>query len=159
MKNIDYCGLSDEFISDLKGWCTYDPDIPLQYRVISKLLSENNYDMAKRILEANKDAFNDKYNYMILDTAIEMSINIVVDESGQEFVIGNHYIKGRKNLKPTVATLNFIGYLLENGADPHLPEDFDPMEHIIDIERDGGQQCECTFDCSELKNLIQKYMR
>ena len=158
MENIDYCGLSDEILSASKNWCTYDPDIPFQYRVISKLLSENNYDMAKRILEANKDAFNDKYNYMILDTAIEMSINIVVDESGQEFVIGNHYIKGKQNLKPTAATLNFIEYLLENGADPKLPEDFDQIEHIIDVERDGGQQCGCTFDCSELKSLIQKYM-
>ncbi|MCH5193123.1 MAG: hypothetical protein J1F11_04110 [Oscillospiraceae bacterium] len=157
MKNIDYCGLSDEFLSALKNWCTYDPDIPFQYRVISKLLSENNYDMAKRILEANKGAFNDKYNYMILDTAIEMSINIVADESGQELTVDD-YIKGKQNLKPTATTLKFIEYLLENGADPHLPEGFDQIEHIIDVERDGGQQCGCTFDCSELKSLIQKYM-
>ena len=157
MKNIDYCGLSDEFFSALKGWCTYDPNIPFQYRVITKLLSENNYDMVKKIMEANKDAFNDKYNYIILDTAIEMSINIVVDESGQELT-DDDYIKGKQNLKPAAATLNFIEYLLKNGADPKLPEDFDQMEHIIDVERDGGQQCGCTFDCSELKKLIQKYM-
>lgn len=157
MENIDYCGLSDDFLSASKSWCTYDPDIPFQYRVIAKLLYDNNYDMVKRILEANKDAFNDKYNYMILDTAIEMSINIVVDESGQELT-EDVYIKGKQNLKPTAATLNFIGYLLKNGANPHLPEGFDQMEHIIDNERDGGQQCGCTFDCSELKNLIKKYM-
>lgn len=157
MGNIDYCGLSDEFFSSLGRWCTYDPEIPFQYRVITKLLNDNNYDMVKRILEANKDAFNDKYNYMILDTAIEMSINIVVDESGKELT-DNDYIKGKQNLKPTAETLNFIEYLLDNGADPHLPEDFDQMEHIIDVERDGSQQCECTFDCSELKNLIAKYM-
>ena len=157
MGNIDYCGLSDEFLKDSEKWGAHYPDIPFQYRVIGKLLYDNNYDMVKRILEANKETFNDKYNYLILDTAIGMSINIVVDESGQELT-ADDYIKGKQNLRPTAATLQFIEYLLENGADPHLPEDFDQMENIIDMERDCGQQCECTFDCSELKNLIQRYM-
>lgn len=146
--------LSDEFLKDAEKYCSYDEKIPFQYRIICKLLDNNDYCTAKKFIEANKEYFENEYNYLILDSAVEYSINKVVDEDGNvcDYTVSKHIYR------PTPETVSFIEYLLVNGADPNLPKNFNQTEHIDDLERDGSQQCKCKFDCSEIKLLISKYM-
>lgn len=73
-------------MNESKACCAYNTNIPFQYRVIANLLRDNDYNTVKRILEANEYAFQDEYNYLILDFAIEKSTNIVVTETGEKIV-------------------------------------------------------------------------
>lgn len=41
-------------------------------------------------LELSEELFNDKYAYLVLDSAVEMSLNVVTDENG---VAGDLLIK------------------------------------------------------------------
>lgn len=154
-KFIKLKGLSDEFISDAENWCSYDPDIPMQYRAIAKLLNANDYKTVKYVLENNKTYFEDKYNYLILHDAIEQSLNIVVDELGKKYY---NNCKGKQNLKPTDETIEFIEYLLNNVVNLRCQNIHRQLEHITELEEECGTQCECIFDCSELKKLIEKYV-
>lgn len=152
---MNFLELSDEFLKEAEKYCSYDEKIPFQYLIICKLLDNNDYCTAKKFIEANKAYFENEYNYLLLDFAVENSINTVVDEDGNvcDTVRSSSHI-----YRPTPETVSFIEYLLANGADPNLPKNFNQMEHINDLERDGSQQCECKFDCSEIKLLIGKYM-
>lgn len=145
---MDFCGLSEEFLEDAKRYGTYDPNIPFQFRVMAKVLMKNDYDTARRLLEANKGEFEGKYSYMVLDDAVEMCLNITIE----------HNIDGRSVKKPIPETVDFIEYLLKNGANPNLPKHFNQFEHLKDLEEDGSHQCRCEFDCSEIKKLLSRYM-
>lgn len=153
---MDFCGLSEKFLADAEKYCSYDENIPFQYRVIAKLLGDTDYDMAKKFIESNKDAFDNEYNYLIIDFAIEMSLNFIVDEFGKLHTSFN--LNEQQVYKPTPDTVKFIKYLLENGANPNLPEHFNQIEHINELESDSSEQCGCVFDCSEIKNLLALYM-
>lgn len=153
---MDFCGLSKDFLADCEKYCSYDENIPLQYRIIAKLIGDIDYDRARKFIDANKVAFDNEYNYLILDFAIEMSTNFVVDEFGK--LHPSLFLNEQQFYKPSPDTLKFIKYLLENGADPNLPEDFNQMEHITELEDDCGQQCGCVVDCSEIKDLLAHYM-
>lgn len=145
---MEFCGLSDEFLEDAKRVGSYDPNTPFQFRVMAKALMENDYDTARKLLEANPTEFEGDYGYMVLDDAVEMCLNTTVEQS----------VNGRCIKKPTTETVEFIEYLLKNGADPHLPINFDQIEHINDVEEDGSHQCRCEFDCSEVRELLMRYM-
>lgn len=151
---MDSLEFSDEFLKDANHYCSYDDDIPLQYRIVAKLLFENDLKTIKRFIETNKTDFNNEYNYLLLDMAVEHSIDIVVDENGKY----HNYLSKSHIYKPTLEMIEFIEYLLNNGADPKLPIQFNQIEHIKDLEEDCGSQCECTFDCSEIIQLFQRYM-
>lgn len=153
---MDYCGLSEEFIAGAEKYCSYDENIPFQYRVIAKLIGDTDYNSAKKLIESNKDDFDNEYNFLLLDLAIEMSLNFVVDEVGK--LHSSLFLNEQQVYKPSPDTLKFIEYLLENGADPNLPEDFNQMEHINDLEADESQQCGCIIDCSEIKALLGRYI-
>lgn len=145
---MDFCGLSEEFLEDAKRYGIYDPNIPFQFRVMAKVLMENDYDTARRLLETNKGEFEGKYGYMILDDAVEMCLNTTIE----------HNFGGRSVKKPVRETVDFIEYLLKNGADPNLPKQFNQVRHLKDIEEDSGHQMNCRFDCSEIMELLKKYM-
>lgn len=153
---MDLCGLSKDFLDDCEKYLSYDENIPLQYRIYTKLIGDIDYDRARRFIDANKSAFDDEYGYLLLDLAIEMSLNFVVDELGK--LHSSLFLNERQVYKPSPETLKFIEYLLENGADPNLPEHFNQIEHIDDLEEDCSQQCGCVFDCSEIRELLKKYM-
>ena len=152
---MNFLELSDEFFKEAEKHCSYDENIPLQYRIINKLLNDNDYRTAQKFIEVNKKYFENEYNYLLLDLAVEHSIDTVVNEDGN---ICNTERSGKHIYRPAPEAVSFIEYLLINGADPNLPKNFNQMEHINDVETDGSQQCECKFDCSEIKLLIGKYM-
>ncbi len=77
---MNLLNLSDEFLNEAKKWCSYDNNIPLQYRIIAKLLNDSNYSSAKKFIEINKDCFKNEYSYLLLDFAVESCINTVVNE-------------------------------------------------------------------------------
>ena len=79
---MDYLDLTDDFLKETEQTMSYDPNIPLQYRIIGKLNDNSDISTAKRFIEANKDVFQDKYSYLVLDSAVEMCLNIVIDENG-----------------------------------------------------------------------------
>ena len=154
---MKFLELSEDCLKDAERWCTYDKNIPFQYRVMAKLLHDNNYSVARRIIEANANDFVGEYSYLILDFAVETCINEVIDENGtlckSEKEMTKYHI-----YSPTQKTINFIQFLLENGANPHLPERFYQLEHIDNVEEDGMQQTGIQFDCSEIKQLLSRYM-
>lgn len=145
---MDFCGLSEEFLEDAKRYGTYDPNIPFQFRVMAKVLYENDYDTARKLLEANSGEFEGDYGYMFLDDAVEMCLNTTVEQN----------VDGRCVKKPVPETKEFIEYLLKNGADPNFPKYFNQIEHIDDLESEGSHQCRREFDCSEIRQLLSKYM-
>lgn len=145
---MDFCGLSEEFLEGAKRYGAFDPDMPFQFRVMSKVLADNDYVAARALLEANKGEFDGEYGYLVLDTAVEMCLNVTTE----------HIVDGRRVKRPVPETVEFIKYLLDNGADPHLPKKFNQLEHINDLEEDGSQQCGCEFDCSEIRTLLSEYM-
>lgn len=153
---MDFCGLSKDFLDDCEKYLSYDENIPLQYRIIAKLIGDIDYERARKFINANRAEFDNEYNYLLLDLAIEMSINFVVDELGK--LHPSLFLNEPKLYKPSPETVEFIEYLLENGADPKLPEHFNQLEHIDDLEEDCGQQCGCEFDCSEIRELLKSYM-
>lgn len=76
---MDFCGLSEKLLEEAERSLTYDPNIPFQFRVMSCVIYDNDYDTARRLLEANKGEFDGEYGYLVLDFAVEMCINITVD--------------------------------------------------------------------------------
>lgn len=145
---MDFCGLSEEFLEDAKRYGTCDPNIPFQFRVMSKVLSNNDYKTARKLLEAYPGEFEGEYAYLILDLAVEMCLQITVDR----------IVDGQRVKIPVPETVEFIEYLLKKGADPNLPKGFDQIGHLKDTEEDSGHQCRCEFDCSKIMELLKKYM-
>ncbi len=140
---MNYLNLSDEFLKDAEQHCTYDPDIPFPFRVLAKLLMESRFSDAMRLMEANPDAFAGAYSWMPLDSAVEMCLNQVQEEDGV--------------YRPVPDAVNFIAYLLEHSADPHLPAHFHQLEHLSDVEEDSTQQTGSQFDCCEIRELLERY--
>lgn len=153
---MDYLDLSTEFLNDIKNVYGYNSDIPLQYRIVAALNSKHDYCNAKNFIDTNKEYFQNEYMYLLLDSAIEMCLNVVVDENG---MLCDDKINMSKDqiYKPTPDTLEYIEYLLQNGANPYQPEYFDQFEHVEDLENDSFQQVGVRFDCSEIKKLFEKY--
>ncbi len=154
---MDFLGLSDEFLKECERYCTYDENIPFQYRVIAKLLFDYDYESTKKLIESNPAEFENDYNYLLLDFAIEGCIGIVIDENGMRCQAPNQLTKGHR-YTPTPEAIAFIEYLLKSGSNPYLPEYFNQMEHIRDVEDDCSWQQGVKFDCSEIKILLSKYM-
>ena len=150
---MDLCGISENKLAEaLKYGSAFDmPDI---YRLITKLISDYDYCKAKEIIIANEiNLVDGEFSYHILDSAVESCLNIVVDDKGIE----TDMIKAGKCFKPTEKTCKFIAWLLKNGADPYLPENFNQFEHILDLQRDCSEQRNCIFDCSEIIALLKQY--
>lgn len=146
-ENFNWCGLSDNFIEKSKIFGSADKELPLKYRVLFRLMYDGDYKKVREILEANKDEFNDKYSFEVLDSAVEHCFDdIRIDENNRKYVA------------PLPEAVDFIRYLLENGANPRLPKEFNQFEHLLDSEGDIAQQNNCIVECDELKQLIEKYM-
>lgn len=153
---MHFLDFSDSFLKEAEKYGSYDLNIPLQYRVVLKLLNDGNYTRARSVLESNPEDFTGEYSYLILDTAIEMCLNKVIDENNTLYDDEKHMIK-EHTYRPAHDSVEFIEHLLKNGADPHLPENFDQWEHINDLERDCSQQTGFRFDCSEIRQLLKRY--
>lgn len=153
---MDFSDFSDAFLQEAQKVYSYNPDIPLQYRIVALLNKIYDYNTAKRFLEANRDYFQDKYMYLFLDSAIELCFDIVIDGEGTLYQDIKDLPK-EHIYKPTPETLDYIEFLLQNGANPYLPEDFNQFEHIDELMEDASQQTACQFDCSEVKELLKKY--
>lgn len=153
---MDFSYFSDEFLQDAQKVYSYNPDIPLQYRIVASLNREHNYNRAKRFMEANKDYFQDEYVYLLLDSAIELCFDIVIDENGTLYDDIKDFSEGHM-YRPTPETLDYIEFLLQNGAEPHLPENFNQFEHLEELVEDSSRQTGGQFDCSEVKELLRKY--
>lgn len=155
---MNFLDFSDDFLKDAQRYCTYDENIPFQYRVIAKLLRNNHYAKTLEFMEANPEAFEDEYRYLILDFAIELcEMHEVIDENAAlyrtEMSMKNEHV-----YQPTPEAIAFIEHLLQNGADPNLPECFNQMEHILDLEEDCSQQTGIPHDCSAIRRILDKYM-
>lgn len=100
---MDFCGLSKDFLVDCDKFLSYDENIPLQYKIIARLIGDIDYDRARKFIDANKAAFENEYNYLILDIAIEMSINFVVDEFGKLYP--SLFLNEHQLYKPSPETL------------------------------------------------------
>ncbi len=140
---MNYLNLSDDFLKAAEQYCTYDPNIPFPFRVLAKLLAKSRFSDARRLMEENPDAFTGEYSWMPLDSAIEMCLNQVQDENGMYY--------------PVPDAVDFIAYLLEHGADPRFPAQFSQLEHLADLEQDSAQQTGLRFDCSEIRELLERY--
>lgn len=154
---MNLCGLSEEYLADVHKFSSYDSSIPYLHRLIGKLISENNYNKATEIIKENNILFNNDYDYLILDWAVEHCIDEVVTLDGKE-IKGFEIYKNLKCIKPTKKCYNFIKWLLENGANPNIPEDYNQVEHLEDLIKDVGFYRECEFDCLEIKTLLETYM-
>lgn len=150
---MNYLNLSDDFLKNAEQYCTYDPDIPFPFRVLAKLLMESRFSDARRLMEENPDAFTGEYSWMPLDSAVEMCLNQVQDENG----ILLETLNEQHVYRPVPDAVDFIAYLLEHGADPHLPLHFHQLEHLADVEQDSAQQTGLRFDCSEIRELLERY--
>ena len=128
---MDYLDLTDEFLQDAQKVMSYNPDIPFQYRILGKLNFDDDLCNAKRFIEANKDLFHDEYAYLILDSAVEHCLDIVIDENGVVYVSDD--IPKEHIYKPAPIEMEYIEYLLQNGANPHLPEHFNQYEQICQM--------------------------
>lgn len=153
---MDYLDLTDEFLQDAQKVMSYNPDIPFQYRILGKLNFDDDLYNAKRFIEANKDLFHDEYAYLILDSAVEHCLDIVIDENGVVYNDSDDIPK-EHIYKPAPIEMEYIEYLLQNGANPHFPEHFNQYEHIKDMEDDCSQQIGVKFDMSDVKKLFDKY--
>lgn len=152
---MDYLNLSDDFLKKANRFCRYDKKIPFQYRIVAKLIyDETDYHTARSFILANRDAFNDEYNYLLLDTAVEHSADAVVDENGK-YYYDLRNLPAVHTYKPIKECMDFIRFLLENGADPKLPAHSDQMTHIAELE---GLCDYFEPDLSELKELLKRYM-
>lgn len=137
-------------VSDFENFLSYDEKIPFHYRALAKLLSDGEFDKAKKLIQLNSDEFSDEYSYMALDIAVESCLNVTIKNFDDS--------RGCKVFKPCPEVVDFIRFLLENGANPHLPEEFNQLEHLDDLEFDSNNQCGNTFDCSEVRELLKQYM-
>lgn len=79
---MDTLELTDSFLQEAQAVMGCDPDIPMHYRILCKLNQENELDTAKRFLEANRALFQGRYAYLVLQSAVEMCLNLVADENG-----------------------------------------------------------------------------
>ena len=114
------------------------------------------YDNYKIV--SNKDVFQDMYSYLVLDSAVEMCLNIVIDENGVIYdKETKHNLSKGHIYKPAPIELKYIEYLLQMGFDPYQPEYFDQYEHIEDLEDDCSHQRGVQFDLSDVKKLFDKY--
>ena len=152
---MNYLELNAEYIQDAQKVMSYDPKIPLQYRILGKLNADNDFYNAKRFIEANRKLFSDEYAYLVLDSAIEMCLNNVADENG--VIYSSDDLPKCHIYKPTPSALEYIEYLLKNGANPLLPEHFNQYEHIEDMEEDCSHQVGVRFDLSAVKKLFETY--
>ena len=156
---MDYLDLTDDFLKEAEQTMCYDPNIPLQYRIIAKL-NDSDISSAKRFIEANIDDLQDKYAYLVLDSAVELCLNIVIDENGVIYdKETKHNLSKGHIYKPAPIELKYIEYLLQMGFDPYLPEYFDQYEHIEDLEDDCSHQRGVQFDLSDVKKLFDKYQK
>ena len=131
---MDYLDLTDDFLKEAEQTMSYDPNIPLQYRIIAKL-NDSDISAAKRFIEANIDDLQDKYAYLVLESAVELCLNIVIDENGVIYdKETKHNLSKGHIYKPAPIELKYIEYLLQMGFDPYQPEYFDQYEHIEDLE-------------------------
>lgn len=152
---MDLLDIDEEVLKDVHKVMGYDSSIPLHYRILGKLNYIDDLHNCMRFIEANRDLFTDEYAYLMLDSAVEMCLGIVVDENGKIF---NHsYIPKNHIYKPAPIELKYIEYLLKNGADPLLPKHFNQYEHIEDMEEDCSHQVGVRFDLSDVRKLFDKY--
>ena len=152
---MDLLDLDDEVLKDVHKVMSYDSSIPLHYRILGKLNDIGDLHNCMRFIEANRELFNDEYAYLMLDSAVEMCLNIVIDENG-EIVSRSGFLKNRI-YKPAPIELEYIEYLLKNGASPLLPKHFNQYEHIEDMEEDCSHQAGVQFLLSDVKKLFDKY--
>lgn len=156
-QEICYPDLTTDFLKSCENYASKsDPDVPLYYRVLMKLLSENDWSRAKQLITQNQAAFSDENRWKILDTAVEMCINTVTDRQGRLYREESEMRKGQ-TYYPTEEAVSFLAYLLENGADPHLPPQFDQLAHLDDCETDSAQQTGFAYDCTAVRNLLKQY--
>ena len=129
---MDLLDFSDEFLQQAQKVYSYNSDIPLQYRIVALLNRAYDYNTSKRFIEANRDYFQDKYMYLLLDSAIELCVDVVINECGKLFNDSKDLSKSHI-YRPTPESLDYIKYLLQNGANPYLPKDFNQFEHIDEL--------------------------
>ena len=153
---MDRLDLTDEFLQDAQKAMSWDPDIPLPYRILGKLNLEGDFDRAKRFIKANKALFHDEYSYLILDRAVESCLDLVADEDGAVYDVSDTLPKEHL-YKPAPIVMEYMEYLLQNGADPHLPKQFDQYEHLKDVEEDCSQQMGVKFDLTDVKKLFDRW--
>lgn len=152
---MNLCGISEKYLAAALEFGNAF-DIPDIYRLIIKLISDYDYDKAKEIIIANEVTLSEgDFSYCILDSAVEHCLNIVIDDNGTE----TDKINAGNCFRPTKKTYDFIDWLLKNGANPNIPENFNQIEHILDLQRDCNEQCCCTFDCSEILTLLKLYIK
>lgn len=60
-------------------------------------------------------------------------------------------------LKPQKRWLDFIRWLLEQGADPKLPENNTPIEYTLECESDTSAQRHCVCDMTDILLLLKKH--
>lgn len=152
---MDLLDLDKEVLKDVHKVMTYDSSIPLHYRILGQLNSIDDLHNCMRFIEANRNLFTDEYSYLMLDLAVEMCLNIVVDENG--LIYNTSVIPKNHIYKPAPIELEYIEYLLKNGANPLLPKHFNQYEHIEDMEKDCSQQVGVQFVLSDVKKLFDKY--
>ncbi len=152
---MDLLDLDDEVLKDVQKVMRYDSSIPLHYRILGKLNYNDDLRNCIRFIEANRSLFTDEYAYLMLESAVEMCLNTVVNENGELF----HRSDLPKNhtYKPAPMELEYIEYLLKNGASPLLPKHFNQYEHIEDMEEDCSHQIGVQFDLSDVKKMFDKY--
>ncbi|MBQ8921954.1 MAG: GNAT family N-acetyltransferase [Oscillospiraceae bacterium] len=156
---MNYPGITEDFIRSCAHYgIRYAPDAPYCYRVLMKLIYENDWARARQLLEANPQAFADKHRWIVLDTAVGMCLNEVTDRQGNLYRTESGMKKG-KTYYPAPECIAFIAYLLENGADPHQPERFDQLKNIDDTESDSAQQTGFHYDCSAVRALLKQYWK
>lgn len=137
-------------VSDFENFLSYDEKIPMHYRALAKLLNNGEFGKAKKLIQLNSDEFSDEYSYLALDMAIELCLNITVKNFDN--------LRGCNVFIPCPEAVDFIRFLLENGANPNFSEEFNQLEHLDDLESDSNNQCENMFDCSEVRELLKQYM-
>ncbi|MBR3679095.1 MAG: hypothetical protein IKL87_02700 [Oscillospiraceae bacterium] len=82
---MDLLDLDDEVLKDVQKVMQYDSSIPLHYRILGKLNYNDDLRNCIRFIEANRSLFTDEYAYLMLESAVEMCLNTVVNENGELF--------------------------------------------------------------------------
>lgn len=152
---MDLLDFDEEVLKDVHNVMSYDPAIPLHYRILGRLNYIDDLHNCMRFIEANRNLFTNEYAYLMLDSAVEMCLNIVVDENGEIYNLS--YIPKNHTYRPAPIELEYIEYLLKNGANPLLPKHFNQYEHIEYMERDCSQQSGVKFVLSDVRKLFDKY--
>ena len=152
---MDLLDLDYEVLKDVQKVMSYDPSIPLHYRILGKLNYNDDLRNCIRFIEANRSLFTDEYAYLMLESAVELCLNTVVNENGEIFNISD--IPKNHTYRPAPMEMEYIEYLLKNGASPLLPKHFNQYEHIEDIEEDCSNQMGVQFILSDVKMLFDKY--